>query len=79
MSAAPKSACTENTVLVGLNWLKGQPDVVALPDDQYPPWLWDLLKPKKFADDGPGSVADHARRNKENRQKIRDSNFMKTQ
>lgn len=27
----------------GLCILKDRPEVVALPDDQYPPWLWDLL------------------------------------
>jgi hypothetical protein len=78
-AATPKSSCPENTTLPGLNWLKGQPDVVAKPDDDYPPWLWDILKPKKFADKGPGSEAEHVRRRKENRQKIRDTNFMKTQ
>ncbi|PAV23585.1 mitochondrial chloroplast ribosomal L54 L37 [Pyrrhoderma noxium] len=45
-SEASLSSCTEGTVLVGLNYLKGQPPVVAKKDEEYPPWLWDLLKPK---------------------------------
>jgi large subunit ribosomal protein L54 len=76
---APRSACAENTALPGLAWLKGQPEVVARPDDEYPAWLWALLTPKRLADDGPGSPAEHARRKRDGRQKIRDANFMKTQ
>ena len=36
------------------DYLKGQPPVVALPDDQLPPWLWTSLKLKVYPDDGPG-------------------------
>ncbi|KAI0371660.1 hypothetical protein BV20DRAFT_941216 [Pilatotrama ljubarskyi] len=77
--ALAKSSCTENTVLVGLNYLKGQPEVMALADDAYPPWLWTLLEPKELPDDGPGGKAEKVRLRKENRQRIRDQNFMKTQ
>jgi large subunit ribosomal protein L54 len=65
----------------GIKWLKAQEEVIAMPDDAYPPWLWNLLKPKKFtkAERGPGSVEEHAKKNRENRQKIRDANFMQTQ
>jgi large subunit ribosomal protein L54 len=31
----------------GLSVLKDKPDPVALPDDQYPAWLWTLLDAPK--------------------------------
>lgn len=74
-----KSSCIENTVLQGLAYLKGQPPVIARADDDYPSWLWTLLQPKVFADDGPGSKAEKYKLRKDNRQRIRDQNFMKTQ
>ncbi|KAI0665295.1 mitochondrial ribosomal protein L37-domain-containing protein [Cubamyces menziesii] len=74
-----KSSCGENTTLVGLNYLKGQPEVMAMPDDAYPSWLWTLLEPKQLPDDGPGGKAEKVRLRKANRQRIRESNFMKTQ
>jgi len=63
----------------GLNYLKGQPPVLALPDEEYPPWLWTILKPKVYEDDGPGGKAEKVRLRRENRQRIKDQNFMKTQ
>jgi hypothetical protein len=41
------SSCAENTELVGINYLKEQPPVLAMPDTLYPPWLWTLLEPNK--------------------------------
>ena len=73
------SSCPPGTTLTGLNYLKGQPLVVALPDEDYPPWLWKLLEPKNLADDGPGGKAEKVRLRKENRQRIRDQNLLKTQ
>ncbi|KAG2350017.1 hypothetical protein BDR05DRAFT_923982 [Suillus weaverae] len=73
------SSCPPGTILEGLNYLKGQPPVIALPDDEYPSWLWDLLKPKVYEDDGPGGKAEKKRLRKENQQCIKDQNFMKTQ
>jgi len=73
------SSCPENTVLAGLNYLKEQPPVVAFPDDQYPPWLWDLLKPRAYPDDGPGGIGEKMRMRKANKQRIKEQNFMKTQ
>ncbi|KAG2150684.1 mitochondrial ribosomal protein L37-domain-containing protein [Suillus bovinus] len=73
------SSCPPGTILEGLNYLKGQPPVIALPDDEYPSWLWDLLKPKVYEDDGPGGKAEKKRLRKENQQRIKDQNFMKTQ
>lgn len=77
--AASLSSCTEGTVLVGLNYLKGQPPVVAKKDEEYPPWLWDLLKPKVYPDDGPGGKGEKMRLRAANRQKIKEQNFLKTQ
>jgi large subunit ribosomal protein L54 len=37
------SSCPAGTVLTGLSVLKDQSDPVALPDDQYPAWLWTIL------------------------------------
>ncbi|KAL7283748.1 hypothetical protein ACG7TL_003185 [Trametes sanguinea] len=78
-AAVAKSSCAENTVLVGVNYLKGQPEVLAMPDEAYPPWLWTLLQPKEIPDDGPGGKGEKIRLRKANRQRIRDQNFMKTQ
>ena len=66
-------------MLVGLNYLKGQPPVVAKKDEEYPPWLWDLLKPKVYPDDGPGGKGEKMRLRAANRQKIKEQNFLKTQ
>ncbi|KAI0064521.1 hypothetical protein BV25DRAFT_1869213 [Artomyces pyxidatus] len=75
----PLSSCAPNTVLEGLNYLKDQPPVLALPDEEYPPWLWDTLKTIELVDDGPGGKAEKARLRRENRKRIRDANFMKMQ
>jgi large subunit ribosomal protein L54 len=53
--------------------------VQALPDDEYPPWLWTILEPKQWPDDGPGGKAEKVRKRRANRQRIKDQNFMKTQ
>ncbi|THH15517.1 hypothetical protein EW146_g4975 [Bondarzewia mesenterica] len=73
-----RSMCSANTVLAGVQWLKGQPPVLALADEEYPPWLWTLLEKKELPDDGPGGKAEKVRLRRENRQRIRDQNFMKT-
>ncbi|KAG1863617.1 mitochondrial ribosomal protein L37-domain-containing protein [Suillus subalutaceus] len=52
------SSCPPGTILEGLNYLKGQPPVIALPDEEYPSWLWELLKPKAYEEDGPGGKAE---------------------
>ncbi|SJL12236.1 uncharacterized protein ARMOST_15659 [Armillaria ostoyae] len=59
-SAAPKSSCPADTVLTGLNYLKGQEPVLAKPDEEYPDWLWTLLEPRVIPDDGPGGRAERA-------------------
>ncbi|KAG9105371.1 hypothetical protein FRC07_009339 [Ceratobasidium sp. 392] len=70
----PTSSCPAQTVLTGLNWLKGQPPVLALKDSEYPPWLWTIMDEKKLGD---GTSKSEMR--KKNRQKIRLQNFMKKQ
>ncbi|KAK4190490.1 mitochondrial ribosomal protein L37-domain-containing protein [Podospora australis] len=39
----PVSSCPAGTVLNGLNYFKGKTDPVALPDEEYPAWLWTCL------------------------------------
>ena len=79
--AAPisRSSCAPDTVLKGVNYLKGQPPVVAQADDAYPEWLWNVLKPREYEDDGPGGKKERVERRKANRQAIKDRNFMQTQ
>jgi len=72
------SSCPAGTVLTGLNYLKGEPPILALPDEEYPSWLWDLTKPKVLEDDGPGGTAEKRRLRKEHRQQLKDKNMFKT-
>jgi large subunit ribosomal protein L54 len=65
--------------LTGLNYLKGQPPVVAKQDGEYPSWLWELLKPKVYTDMSPGSKGEKAALRKANKQRIKEQNFLKTQ
>ena len=48
--AAALSSCPPGTVLNGLNYFKGKTDPVALPDNEYPEWLWTCLDVQKKAD-----------------------------
>lgn len=48
-SNRPRSSCPAGTVLTGLNYFKGQTDPVALPDEEYPEWLWECLEFKTAA------------------------------
>jgi len=75
----PLSSCPADTVLPGVNYLKGQPPVVAQADEAYPAWLWTILKPKEYEDDGPGGKKERVERRKTNRLAIKDRNFMLTQ
>ncbi|KAL1852130.1 hypothetical protein Daus18300_012277 [Diaporthe australafricana] len=38
-----RSSCPTGTILNGLNYFKGKTDPVALPDNEYPEWLWSCL------------------------------------
>ncbi|KAJ7237315.1 mitochondrial ribosomal protein L37-domain-containing protein, partial [Mycena haematopus] len=77
--AIPQSSCRPDTVLTGVNYLKDQPPVLALPDEEYPSWLWTVLEERVWPDDGPGGRGERALRRKENRRRIQDANFMSTQ
>lgn len=44
-----QSAVPAGTELRGLNFLKNGSDPIALKDEEYPPWLWTILEPKKKA------------------------------
>ncbi|ROW11460.1 hypothetical protein VMCG_00945 [Cytospora schulzeri] len=48
--ATARSSCPAGTVLNGLNYFKGKADPVALPDNEYPEWLWSCLDVQKKAD-----------------------------
>ena len=78
-SSIPASTCPADTILQGINYLKGQGPVVALADEEYPEWLWSVLEPKVLEDDGPGGKFERAKRRAANRQAIKDRNFMLTQ
>ncbi|KAF7300694.1 DUF155 domain-containing protein [Mycena chlorophos] len=56
------SVCEPETVIKGVNYLKGQGPVLARPDEEYPEWLWTLLQPRVWPDDGPGGRAERATR-----------------
>lgn len=38
------SSCPAGTLMTGLNYLKGKEDPLALPDEEYPSWLWTCLE-----------------------------------
>ncbi|KAF5368757.1 hypothetical protein D9615_005369 [Tricholomella constricta] len=78
-AAPPMSSCAPDTVITGVNYLKGQPPVLARADEEYPEWLWSILQPKVWPEDGPGGKAERVRRRTENKQRIKDRNFMSTQ
>ncbi|KAG0146965.1 hypothetical protein CROQUDRAFT_656766 [Cronartium quercuum f. sp. fusiforme G11] len=72
------SSVKEGTPLKGLGIIKGLGDPIAKSDDQYPSWLWNLIEPGM----GIGKSDDPLRSirrelNKENRNKIRNANFLK--
>lgn len=47
----PRSSAPAGTVLRGLNIIKGKQDPLALKDEEYPAWLWQLLVEKKGQED----------------------------
>lgn len=70
------SSVPKGTVLKGINYLKDGKDPVALDDNEYPDWLWDLLdeKKQKQKTSKPSNRQYHR---KQNRETIRAQNFMK--
>ncbi|CAN6674862.1 large ribosomal subunit protein mL54 [Trichomonascus vanleenenianus] len=85
-AAAPKkkikvaSIAPAGTVLKGINVRKNGEDPVALPEDQYPDWLWEVLdenvKTQKL-EANPEKKAALERR-QANREKIKSNNFLRS-
>ncbi|EEH39269.1 hypothetical protein PAAG_01731 [Paracoccidioides lutzii Pb01] len=50
------SGTPAGTKLKGLNYMKNQPEVFALEDDEYPDWLWSLLDDAKAKSNTDGGV-----------------------
>jgi large subunit ribosomal protein L54 len=42
----------------GLNYIKGRDDPIALPEDEYPEWLWKCLEAKVKEGDGDSAEGD---------------------
>jgi large subunit ribosomal protein L54 len=49
-----KSSIAAGTPLKGLNFEKNKTDPVALPDEEYPEWLWTILSRQEKSSDGVG-------------------------
>lgn len=72
------SIAPAGTPLKGLNILKGQDNVVALADEEYPDWLWEVLDKgaqRRKLDANPARKAQKARR-LANREQIKEKNFL---
>lgn len=54
-----RSSCIPGTVLNGLNYFKGKTDPVALPDNEYPEWLWSCLDVQKKAGGADDAESGH--------------------
>ncbi len=57
-SNVPKSKVAAGTTLKGLNYFKGKEDPLALPDEDYPEWLWRCLDSTKKGSGGDAAVGD---------------------
>ncbi|KAI8085033.1 mitochondrial ribosomal protein L37-domain-containing protein [Halteromyces radiatus] len=70
------SSVPAGVTLKGINFLKDGKDPVALEDNEYPMWLWDLLdeKKQKQKTTKPSNRQFHR---KNNRDAIKSANFMK--
>jgi large subunit ribosomal protein L54 len=53
-----KSSVPAGTPLKGLNFEKNKQDPVALPDEEYPEWLWGILAKGKEETEGVGGMGD---------------------
>lgn len=77
--AKSKSMTPAGTKLKGLNIKKNGEDPVALEDEEYPPWLWEVLdKQKQQAKlQANPEKAAHSKRRQANRQHIKSDNFLR--
>ncbi|KAJ1975567.1 mitochondrial translation [Dimargaris verticillata] len=62
----------EGTAIKGLNYHTNQSDPIAKRDEEYPDWLWTLLAESK-----PDQLSERLQLKKENKTRIKQSNFMK--
>ncbi|SPO00958.1 related to mitochondrial ribosomal protein L37p [Cephalotrichum gorgonifer] len=69
-AAEPKSSCPAGTVLTGLNYFAGKQDPVALPDDEYPAWLWRCLEYPKNDTSAADGAADEFSKSKKQRRLV---------
>lgn len=78
LGQAIKSSCPAGTV-ININTKKSGKDPVALEDNEYPDWLWEVLNPeaqmKKLQAD-PMKLRKKQLR-KANRERIKQNNFLK--
>ncbi|KAH9811856.1 60s ribosomal protein l37 mitochondrial precursor [Melampsora americana] len=76
--STPISSVKAGTTLKGLGIIKGVGDPIAKADEEYPSWLWSLIEPGMGAGKSDEPLRAIRRElNKENRNKIRNSNFLK--
>ncbi|KAK3818529.1 MAG: mitochondrial ribosomal protein L37-domain-containing protein [Benniella sp.] len=70
------SSAPEGAILKGINYMKDGKDPVALADDAYPTWLWEINDPQaraaKIAD-----PTDKKHHKEARRQKIKADNFIR--
>lgn len=81
----PLSSCVQGTTLRGLNVLKSGQDPIALADEEYPTWLWQILEAEQTtpsADAEGGARDDEALHRRMQRRKsrsaIKTKNFLKS-
>jgi large subunit ribosomal protein L54 len=70
------SVAPAGTKLKGLNVFKNKEDLVALPEDEYPEWLWKVLDSKNENEQDAEAMAK-AKRRQANRNTIKNDNFLR--
>ncbi|OAV93424.1 hypothetical protein PTTG_27343 [Puccinia triticina 1-1 BBBD Race 1] len=75
----PVSTIPAGSPIKGLAYIKGESDPIAKADEEYPSWLWTLLEPNMGAGNTDTPLRAIRRElNRENRNNIRKSNFLKS-
>ncbi|CAI2168743.1 4443_t:CDS:2 [Funneliformis geosporum] len=69
-----QSIAPAGTILKGLNFYKNGADPIALPDDEYPGWLWEILNKEK-EEQLRNDVHSRQYHRKQRRDLIKDNNF----